>query len=158
MVLSGAGHVGVCGGYGRPGLPRGAWLAIRNSEQSSKRRVQVAGRIVTLGQYLAAVKRAKANPDAVFWRSFRSDWCPATGREIYREFLAGMQERITRGVPRSAWWRPHVYATVAPPEKYLWKHLRRRGRECAWCGKRFKPEAVTQRCCSPGCAEAYGWW
>lgn len=48
---------------------------------------------VTVGQYVRAIKTAKANPDAVFKHGLRG-WWPVTGREILREFLDGVHDRI----------------------------------------------------------------
>ena len=55
-------------------------------------------RTVTLGQYLKAVKTAKANPDVEFDVGL-SCWWPCTGREIMRQFRQGMHDRINQAVP-----------------------------------------------------------
>jgi len=55
-------------------------------------------RRITVGQYVAAVKRAKANPNAEF-KCGLACWWPCTGREIMQQFFAGVTERINSGVP-----------------------------------------------------------
>lgn len=55
------------------------------------------GRRVSLGAYVAAVKRAKANPDLEFKHGLEC-WWPTTGREIMAEFRAGMADRINAGI------------------------------------------------------------
>lgn len=56
------------------------------------------GRSVGIGAYVAAVKRAKANPDAEFKHGLTT-WWPTTGAEVVRQFRAGMHERINAGIP-----------------------------------------------------------
>ena len=56
------------------------------------------GKAVPLGAYVAAVRRAKAAPDAEF-RHGLTTWWPTTGREIVGQFRTGMQERINQAVP-----------------------------------------------------------
>lgn len=58
------------------------------------------GRAVTLGQYVRAVKIAKANPDAEFKEGLTC-WWPCTGKDIVRQFLAGVEDRINQGIPYS---------------------------------------------------------
>lgn len=53
---------------------------------------------VSLGQYLAAVKLAKTNPEAEFKHGLTC-WWPCTGKEILRQFFEGVQERINDAVP-----------------------------------------------------------
>lgn len=55
---------------------------------------------VSLGQYVKAVKMAKANLDKTF-RYGLSCWWPCTGRDIMRQFVDGMQERISDAIPYS---------------------------------------------------------
>jgi hypothetical protein len=55
---------------------------------------------VSLGVYAAGVKLAKANPDREFKHGLTC-WWPCTGREIVRQFLAGVQNRINQGIPYS---------------------------------------------------------
>jgi len=52
---------------------------------------------VSVGAYVAAVKVAKANPDAEFKHGF-STWWPTDGRAILRQFRAGMNDRINSGI------------------------------------------------------------
>ncbi len=58
------------------------------------------GRWVTLGQYVKAVKLAKANPDAEFKQGITC-WWSCTGREIVRQFVDGMMNRINQAIPYS---------------------------------------------------------
>lgn len=55
---------------------------------------------VGLGDYVRAIKTAKANPDVEFKRGLTT-WWPTTGREIVRQFRDGMNERISAGIPYS---------------------------------------------------------
>jgi hypothetical protein len=55
---------------------------------------------VPIGVYVAAVKTAKANPTMEFKHGLTT-WWPVTGAEILKQFVEGMQERITAGVPYS---------------------------------------------------------
>ncbi len=68
----------------------------------TKRMIYVPGyeRWVTVGQYVQAVKMAKANPDATFKKTL-TDWLPGTGRQIMQEFMRGVMDRINQGVPYS---------------------------------------------------------
>ncbi len=56
------------------------------------------GRRVTLAAYVEAVKLAKANPDTTF-KHGPTAWRPCTGREIMRQFRAGMHDRINQRIP-----------------------------------------------------------
>jgi len=53
---------------------------------------------ITLGQYVKAVKMAKANPDVIFPRGITS-WWPTTGTEVMRQFMRGVHDRISQGIP-----------------------------------------------------------
>lgn len=55
-------------------------------------------RRVTVGQYVTAVKLAKANLDTTF-RAGLTTWWPTTGREIVAQFRAGMLDRIRQAIP-----------------------------------------------------------
>jgi hypothetical protein len=55
-------------------------------------------RSVTLAAYVQAIRLAKANPDTTFKHGLTA-WWPCTGREIMRQFRAGMNERINQRVP-----------------------------------------------------------
>lgn len=56
------------------------------------------GRYVPVAAYCAAVRKAKANPDAVFPYGLTS-WWPTTGAEIVRQHRQAMHDRITAGRP-----------------------------------------------------------
>lgn len=53
------------------------------------------GTQVRLSDYLRAVKMAKANPDTQFDRGLTC-WWPCKGKEIMRQFLEGVQDRINQ--------------------------------------------------------------
>lgn len=55
-------------------------------------------RSVSLGQYLKAIRLAKANPTARFDHGLTC-WWPQTGTQIMRQFREGMHERISQAVP-----------------------------------------------------------
>lgn len=63
--------------------------------------IEAIGKRVSLGAYVKAVKRAKANPTTEFPHTLNC-WWPGTGADIRREFIAAMQHRITDGVSYSA--------------------------------------------------------
>lgn len=64
------------------------------------RAVYVAGcdKWVSLSAYLAAVKQAKAHPDAEFKHGLTC-WGPCKGRDIMRQFFDGLTDRINQGIP-----------------------------------------------------------
>ena len=68
----------------------------------ARRAIYVPGcdRWVSLGAYVTAVKRAKANPDARFPHGLTC-WWSCTGAEIVQQFRAGMEERIDAGISYS---------------------------------------------------------
>ena len=51
---------------------------------------------VTLKAYIAAVKHAKAHPEAEF-RTGLTTWWPTTGAEVVGQFRAGIHDRINDG-------------------------------------------------------------
>ncbi|PHS06397.1 MAG: hypothetical protein COA78_14365 [Blastopirellula sp.] len=55
-------------------------------------------RRVPLAAYVAAIRRAKANPDVEF-KTGLSTWWPTTGRKIMRQFREGMNTRINDSTP-----------------------------------------------------------
>ena len=58
------------------------------------------GRRVSLAAYLAAIRAAKAGPDIQFDRGLTC-WWPCSGREVMRQFRAGVMDRIfQRGTGR----------------------------------------------------------
>lgn len=66
----------------------------------TKRRVYIAGleRWVPLGAYVKAIRLAKARPEMMFKHGL-GNWWPTTGRDILREFLASVHDRINAGIP-----------------------------------------------------------
>lgn len=56
------------------------------------------GRHVSLGAYIAGIRRAKANPHTTFAHGLTT-WAPCTGEEIMRQFRRGMHDRINQGIP-----------------------------------------------------------
>ena len=55
-------------------------------------------RSVSLKRYIKAVKLAKANPDAKFKHGLTC-WWSCTGRDIVKQFFAGVQDRINQAIP-----------------------------------------------------------
>jgi hypothetical protein len=55
-------------------------------------------RWVTIGQYMRAVRLAKANPDREF-KVGLTCWWACTGREIVRQFMEGVHDRINTARP-----------------------------------------------------------
>lgn len=53
------------------------------------------GRRVTLGQYVRAVKMAKANPAHTFPHGLTT-WWPTTGAEVVAQFREGLADRINQ--------------------------------------------------------------
>lgn len=64
-------------------------------------RLPAIDRVVPLGVYVAAIRRAKAAPDQEFKHGL-STWWPTSGAEILRQFRRGMHERINAAIPYSA--------------------------------------------------------
>jgi hypothetical protein len=58
-------------------------------------------RTVTVGAYVKAVQRAKANPTGMFPHGL-STWWPTSGGEIVSQFREGMHDRINQRTPYSA--------------------------------------------------------
>jgi len=63
--------------------------------------IPALNRQVTIAAYVAAVRKAKANPDAKFPNGLTT-WWPTTGREIVAQFREGMHDRINAGIPCNA--------------------------------------------------------
>ena len=57
-------------------------------------------RHVTLGQYVKAIKMAKANLDMEFKHGLTC-WWSCTGRDIMRQFRDGVTDRISQAIPYS---------------------------------------------------------
>jgi hypothetical protein len=53
---------------------------------------------LTLGQYVKAVKMAKANPTTTFKQGITC-WWPVTGAEVVEQFYRGLEDRINQAVP-----------------------------------------------------------
>lgn len=53
---------------------------------------------VTIGQYVAAIKLAKANPDKEFKYTLET-WWPGTGKDILKQFVKGVHDRINKKTP-----------------------------------------------------------
>ena len=66
----------------------------------SHRTVYIAAidRHVSLWNYVNAIKKAKANPEAEFKHGLTC-WWPCTGAEIMKQFFDGVQDRINQGIP-----------------------------------------------------------
>ena len=57
-----------------------------------------ARRVVSIRNYCQAIRKAKANPDAMFPTSLEC-WWPSKGSKIVAEFRSVMNARITAGRP-----------------------------------------------------------
>jgi hypothetical protein len=57
-------------------------------------------RQITLGQYLKVYRTAKANPEVEFTCGLTT-WWPTKGRDVVQQFVDGMMERISDGIPYS---------------------------------------------------------
>jgi len=55
---------------------------------------------VPFKQYLKGVRLAKANLDVEFKHGLTA-WWPATGREIMKQFMQGVHDRINQATPYS---------------------------------------------------------
>jgi hypothetical protein len=53
---------------------------------------------VSLKNYIAGIKMAKANPETVFKHGLTC-WWSCTGADIMRQFLSGIQDRINQAIP-----------------------------------------------------------
>ena len=53
---------------------------------------------VSLKQYMRAIKMAKLNPDVEF-KTGLSCWWSCTGREVMRQFMHGVHDRINQAIP-----------------------------------------------------------
>ena len=53
---------------------------------------------VTIGQYVRAIKTAKANPTAEFKHGLTC-WWACTGAEIMRQFRRSIHDRINQSIP-----------------------------------------------------------
>lgn len=62
--------------------------------------LSATGKSVPLGNYVSVLKAAKANPRAIFSHGL-CGWWPVTGAEIIKEFVAGLEDRISQGVSYS---------------------------------------------------------
>lgn len=60
--------------------------------------VPAINRTVSIPAYCAAVRKAKANPDATFPTGLTS-WWPTSGAAIVGQFRRVMNDRITAGRP-----------------------------------------------------------
>jgi hypothetical protein len=55
-------------------------------------------RQITLKQYVKAIKTAKAHPDEEF-KCGLTTWWPTKGKEIMKQFMRGVHDRINQGIP-----------------------------------------------------------
>ena len=60
--------------------------------------LEAIGKRVSLKNYIAGIKFAKANPDTKFKHGLTC-WWSCTGRDIMRQFLDGINDRINQGIP-----------------------------------------------------------
>jgi hypothetical protein len=103
------------------------------------------GKQIPLGAYVAGVRGAIQNPTRTYSHGL-CGWWPVSGAEIRHEFLRGLYDRINRTL------------TIRDDRRTAARHLRyvkEHGRECAWCGQRFFPKILADRCCSTDCLRCY---
>jgi len=62
--------------------------------------IPVIDRRVTIGQYISAIKTAKANPEAEFKHGLTC-WWPCTGTDIMKQFMEGINDRINQNISYS---------------------------------------------------------
>jgi len=60
--------------------------------------IAAIGRDVSIGQYVKAVKTAIANPNTEFKHGLTC-WWACTGKDIRRQFLDGVMDRINQNIP-----------------------------------------------------------
>lgn len=53
---------------------------------------------IPLRSYIDGIKKAKANPDAEFKHGLTM-WWSCTGRDIMRQFVDSVNDRINQGIP-----------------------------------------------------------
>lgn len=102
---------------------------------------------VTVGQYVAAIKKAKANPDRVFRRGLTGFW-PVSGREIVREFRQAMlTDCCNRGL------------VIRECSKLRLERIkaRRLTSDCRWCGQSLNAYVGNDhaRFCDADCRRSY---
>ena len=108
------------------------------------------GQQIGLGQYVAAIKLAKANRDHIFEPGLASAW-PATGAEIVQEFRRGVQDRINlRG-------RLNIRSLKPMSDDRKYRHLARTQKcQCRMCGASISWKPMHGRfcdaCCRNSCA------
>jgi len=103
------------------------------------------GKPVTIGQYVAGLKMAKAHPHQSFTQSLRGRES-ATGQEIMHQFYADMvTDHCNRGAV--------ILTDKRGATGRLLKRIKagRVTRACAWCGATFTPTTIHARCCSGQC-------
>lgn len=104
------------------------------------------GKQVTLGQYVQAIKIAKANPQTYFADSL-TGWHGSTGAETVEAFLVGVHDRINRHI--------HMLDDRKGASKRLLRRLRLVGRECKGCSHRVVVATINDHFCSAFCREEY---
>lgn len=113
--------------------------------------IKTATRMVTIAQYVHAIKMAKEHLDHTFKVGF-SSWWPTSGREIIRQFGEYVQNAINI--------RGGLKFTEISPGRMRKYHERGRALVvlpgCRWCGttiplERFNPNSPSLWFCSDGC-------
>jgi hypothetical protein len=104
------------------------------------------GRQIPLGKYVQGIKQAKANPSATFKHGL-TGWWPVSGQEIVHEFFGMVQDLINRHLK--------IGQDRKGAATRLLRRLRAKGRQCRWCGQKFIPRALSERCCSVDCHRSY---
>lgn len=91
-------------------------------------RIGIGDYSIPASAYLAGIRAAKANPDAVFKRTLKS-MAPGTGADVMREYRADLHLRInSRGgvVPPRSRIHPADWGMIATQRVILERHTIRR--------------------------------
>ena len=87
-------------------------------------RIGIGDYSIPASAYLAGIRAAKANPEAIFRRTLKS-WAPGTGADVMREYRADLHHRInSRGgvTPRRSRVHPADWGMIATPRVILAHH------------------------------------
>ena len=104
------------------------------------------GRQVTIGQYLTAIRTAKAHPNDTFAHGL-TGWWPVKGWEVVSQFFGMVADHCNRGLT--------IMEDKKGQARRRLNWVRKNGRSCRWCGRVFHPSHLADTCCSPECLRDY---
>lgn len=90
--------------------------------------IRIEDYAIPASQYLAGIRAAKANPEAMFKRTLKS-WTPGTGAQVMAEYRRDLHDRINaRGgiIPQESRIAPSDYSMIRTPRVILERHTIRR--------------------------------